>query len=84
MKKYTLRRSNSKSRIDLILISEELSCDIINIKIIHCPFSDHDIKIMKLNVCDITRGSGTWIMNLIQLDLIIFDKCLQIGGYIGN
>jgi hypothetical protein len=36
----------------------------INIKIIHCPFSDHDIKIMKLNVCDIARGSGTWIMNL--------------------
>ena len=36
----------------------------LNIKIIHCPFSDLDIKIMKLNVCDITRGSGTWIMNL--------------------
>ena len=64
VKKYTFRRGNSKSRIDLILISEELSCHIINIKIIHCPFSDHDIKIMKLNVCDITRGSGTWIMNL--------------------
>ena len=64
VKKYTFRRGNSKSRIGLILISEELSCHIINIKIIHCPFSDHDIKIMKLNVCDITRGSGTWIMNL--------------------
>ena len=64
VKKYTFRRGNSKSRIDLILISEELSCHIINIKIIHCPFSDHDIKIMKLNICDITRGSGTWIMNL--------------------
>ena len=47
VKKYTFRRSNSKSRIDLILISEELSCHIINIKIIHCPFSDRDIKIMK-------------------------------------
>jgi exonuclease III len=41
VKKYTFRSGNSKSRIDLILISEELSCHIINIKIIHCPFSDH-------------------------------------------
>jgi exonuclease III len=46
VKQYTFRRGNSKSRIDLILISEELSCHIIYIKIIHCPFSDHDIKIM--------------------------------------
>jgi hypothetical protein len=34
------------------------------IQIIHCSFSGHDIKIMKLNVCDITRGPGTWMMNL--------------------
>jgi hypothetical protein len=40
VKKCTFRSGNSKSRIDLILISEELSCHIINIKIIHCPFSD--------------------------------------------
>jgi exonuclease III len=32
VKKYTFRRGNSKSRIDLILITEELSCHTINIK----------------------------------------------------
>ena len=77
VKKYTFRRGNSKSRIDLILISEELSCHIINIKIIHCPFSDHDIKIMKLNVCDITRGSGTWIMNLHTIRSDYFRQVLS-------
>ena len=58
------RRGNSKSRLDLILISEELSCHILSIKIIHRPFSRHDIKDMKLNVYNITRGPETWIMNL--------------------
>ena len=72
--KYTFRRGNFKSRIDLILISEELSWHIINIKIIHCPFSVHDIKVMKLNVCDITRGPGTWIMNLHTINSDYFPQ----------
>jgi hypothetical protein len=80
VKQYTFRRGNSKSRIDLILISEELSCHIINIKIMFCPFGDH-IKVMKLNIWDITRGFGIWIMNL---NPISFDKCLQISGNIRN
>ena len=62
-RKYTIDTRGLKVSKS-VLISEELSCHIINIKIIHCSFSDHDIKIMKLNVCDITGGSGTWIMNL--------------------
>jgi hypothetical protein len=62
--KYMFRRGNSKSRLDLILISEELFCHILSFKIIHCPFSRHDIKDMKLNVFNITRGPETWIMNL--------------------
>ena len=54
VKQYTFRRNNYKSRIDFTLISEELSCHIINTKIIHGPFRDHDITIMKLSLCDIT------------------------------
>ena len=47
-KKFTFQRGNSKSRIHYLLTSQNLSCNLLNQKICHFPFSDHDIVSIKL------------------------------------
>ena len=70
LKKYTFKRGNSKSRIDYILASNNLSSKLYDSQINHFPFSDHDIVSCKLKIDEIERGPGIWIMNFntIQSD----------------
>ena len=64
VKKFTFKRGNSKSRIDYILASKNLSSKLYDSQIKNCPFSDHDMVTTKLKIDEIERGPGIWIMNL--------------------
>ena len=64
MKKYTFQRGKSKSRIDLTLVGCDNANKVISSKISNCPFSDHNLNIIKLKTDDIERGPGSWIINL--------------------
>ena len=56
-KKFTFQRGNSKSRIDHIFSSKEMSSKILKMHINHFPISDHDLVAMK------TRGSEWLSLN---------------------
>ncbi|CAC5401673.1 unnamed protein product [Mytilus coruscus] len=42
-RRYTFNRTNTKSRIDYMLVSKDLLNKMTNVKITHFPFSDHDL-----------------------------------------
>lgn len=88
--RYTFKRNNSKSRIDYILISNDLSSLSSNVKIIHFPFSDHDLITSKFKMNDIERGPGVWVMNENTItspelksafDILWENRILKINNY---
>jgi len=63
-KRFSFHRGKTKSRIDYIICSNSLSSKLLDSKIKHFPFSDHDICTVKVKLEDIERGPGIWVMNL--------------------
>ena len=63
-KRFSFHRGNAKSRIDYIICSNSLTSKLLDSKINHFPFSDHDICTVKVKIEDIERGPGIWVMNL--------------------
>jgi exonuclease III len=62
-KEYTYHHGDKASRIDYFLISKSLDSQVRSIKIIHCPYSDHDATIIAAKLQNCERGPGTWKMN---------------------
>ena len=62
-KQYTFMRNHSKSRIDMILISNTIIQKINRCEIRHCPYSDHNLTYIKINLQKIDRGPSYWKMN---------------------
>ena len=63
-KRFSFHRGNAKPRIDYIICSNSLTSKLLDSKINHFPFSDHDICTVKVKIEDIERGPGIWVMNL--------------------
>ncbi|KAK3091078.1 hypothetical protein FSP39_016969 [Pinctada imbricata] len=56
--KFTFKRGNSKSRIDMILIPQNLNSDVAKICINNCLYSDHALVYTSLKTDEIERGPG--------------------------
>ena len=52
----------------------------LNVKIIHFPFSDHDIVCTKIKMNEIVRGTGVWVMNENTIKSDILRKLLKPFG----
>ena len=76
-KRYTFKRNHSKSRIDFVLVSNNLLSNLSNVKIIHFPFSDHDIVCTKIKMNEIERGPGVWVINENTIKSDIFKKAFN-------
>ena len=63
-KRFSFQRGNTKSRIYYIICSNSLSSKLLDSKIKHFPFSDHDICTVKVKLEDVEKGPGIWVMNL--------------------
>ena len=74
---YTFHRGLSKSRIDMILTHENISSLLSNIKIKHCPFSDHKSISMKLLLNESERGPGSWKLSEKVIKSDIFQSSLE-------
>ena len=74
-RKYTFQRGKSKSRIDLSLVGCDTANKVISRKIGNCPFSDHDLNIIKLKTNDIEMRPGSLIMNLNTIKSDYFKQC---------
>ena len=72
-KRFTFQNGNTKSRIDYIICSNRLSSKLLDSKIKHIPFSDHDICTVKVKLEDVERGPGIWVIhwNTIKLETFI-------------
>ena len=75
-KKCTLQRGKSKSKINLTLVGCENVTKVISCKISNCPFSDHDLNLIKLKTDDIERWTGSWIINLNTITYDYFKQML--------
>ena len=71
------KRYHSKSRIDFVLVSNNLLSNLSNVKIIHFPFSDHDIVCTKIKMNEIKRGPGVWVINENTIKSDIFKKAFN-------
>lgn len=78
-KRFSFHRGKTKSRIDYIICSNSLSSKLLDPKIKHFPFSDHDICTVKVKLEDIERGPGIWVMNLNTIKsetfISVFNTC---------
>ena len=77
----TFTRNHSKSRIDFVLVSNNLLSNLSNVKIIHFPFSDHEIVCTNIKVNEIERSPGVWVMNenTIKSDIFLRKLLIHFG-----
>ena len=54
--KLTFQRGMYKSRIDLTLVGCDNANKVISCKISNCPFSDHDLNLIKLKTDELVAG----------------------------
>ena len=83
-KRFSFHRGNAKSRIDYIICSNSLSSKLLDSKINHFPFSDHDICTVKVKIEDIDRSPGIWVMNLNTISRKRLFRPLILGDLHGQ
>ena len=85
-KRFSFQRGNTKSCIYYIICSNSLSSKLLDSKIKHFPFSDHDICTVKVKLEDVERGRGICVMNLntISQDRLFRPLILAFGGLYGK
>ena len=72
---FSFSRGNKQSRLDYWLIDKSLDSNVDEIKYQACPFSDHSMAVLKLDLSKIKLGPGNWKMNSSVIKSDLFKAC---------
>ena len=74
---FSFTRGNKKSRLDYWLIDKSLDGNVDEIKYQACPYSDHSMVVLKLDLSKIELGPGNWKMSSSVIKSELFKNCFM-------
>ena len=72
---FSFSRGERHSRLDYWLINKNLEYKVHNIEYKACPFSDHNMVVLTLDLSKIEIGPGIWKMNAAVIKSDLFKNC---------
>ena len=72
---FSFTRGDKHSRLDYWLIDRSLDGNVDKIDYQACPFSDHNMAVLKLDLSKIEMGPGIWKMNSNVIKTELFKNC---------
>ena len=72
---FSFSRGDKQSRLDYFLIDKKLDSNVDDIRYQACPFSDHSMAVLKLDLEKIKLGPGNWKMNASIINSDLFKNC---------